>query len=129
MFVRLRPQRIAVMEWSLYPAVDRRERRREIPACAIVESLEPRALLADGITPLSGFPAVAVPGARIDSLTIASFRVTDPSAPAGSSWRAQVDWGDGLPADKQVVPVANPDGSFQILGSHTYGTPGEYTVK
>lgn len=116
------------MERALCPALACSERRKAIPACAMVESLESRTLMADGITPLSGFPALAAPGVKLDKIAVASFRVTDSSAPAGSSWRAQIDWGDGLPSDKQVVPVANPDGSFSILGSHAYEKPGQYTV-
>jgi hypothetical protein len=46
------------------------------------------------------------------------------SAPPSGSYTAQIDWGDGTTSSGQVV--ANADGTFNIVGSHTYAQPGGF---
>ena len=116
------------MDWSSPAPFARQGRHRPTRVSALVESLEPRALMADGITALPAFPIVAAPGVALTNVPVASFGVTSSSAPAGSSWRAQIDWGDGTTSDKKVAPVQNADGSFSFLGTHTYAKAGTFTI-
>ena len=48
--------------------------------------------------------------------------------PAATDFSATVLWGDGTPAEAARV-VANEDGTFSIVGSHTYRRPGTYRVR
>jgi hypothetical protein len=45
----------------------------------------------------------------------------------GSDFTATVDWGDGSPLEAGTI-VANGDGSFRVVGTHTYATTGSYVM-
>jgi hypothetical protein len=93
----------------------------------MIEVLEDRTLLADGISPVAGAPINAVVGVPITNAIFTTYTVSDPSGAPGTQWRAQINFGDGQPAAKMVVPIQ--DGSvFDIESTHTYTAPGNYTV-
>jgi hypothetical protein len=92
----------------------------------MIEVLEDRALLADGITPMAASPINAVVGVPLTNAIFATYTVSDPSGAPGTQWRAQIDFGDGE-STKLVVPVQ--DGRvFDIEATHTYTAPGSYSV-
>jgi len=92
----------------------------------MVEFLETRALLADGITPAAGPPINAVVGVPITNAVFATYTISDSSGEPGTQWRAEIQFGDGQ-VDKQLVPV--PVGTeFEFEDTHTYTAPGTYTV-
>jgi hypothetical protein len=92
----------------------------------MIETLEDRTLLADGITPTPGAPINAVVGVELSNAVFASYTVSDPSGAPGTQWLAVIMFGDGQ-ALRQVIPVQ--DGSvFDIEATHTYTAPGAYTV-
>jgi hypothetical protein len=92
----------------------------------MIEVLEARALLADGITPAPGAPINAAPNVPINSAIFATYTISDPSGEPGTQWRAEIKFGDGQ-VSKQIVPIQN--GSvFDIEATHTYTAPGTYTV-
>ncbi len=62
-------------------------------------------------------PPTATEGASTGSLVVATFSDADPAAAAGD-YGAAIAWGDGSTTAGQVV--ANGDGTFSVLGSHTY---------
>lgn len=101
-----------------------RSRARAFPPA--VESLEPRELLADGITPSGGSPITAAPGVAIANAVFASYVVSDSSGQPGTQFRAKISFGDGQ-VDKKVVPVQSGSG-FQFVDTHTYQTAGTFTV-
>ena len=82
------------MNWIARSWGDRRRRRLGFRSRAI-EVLEPRALLADGITVAAGPPLKAVAGLPISNAVFATFTVTDPFAVPGPNWRALINFGDG----------------------------------
>ena len=92
----------------------------------LVESLESRELLADGITASSVSPIMAQPGVAIANAVFATYVVIDSSGQPGTQFRAKVSFGDGQ-VDKNVVPVQVASG-FQVFDSHTYAAAGTYTV-
>lgn len=53
--------------------------------------------------------------------TVATFTDVDASAPA-SNFTATITWGDGTTSDGTVV--ADPNGGFDVTGTHTYNTSG-----
>src|SRR5438309_2152181 len=57
---------------------------------ALVEVLEPRTLLADGISPAPGPAINAVAGVAINNAVFATYTVTDPSGAPGTQWRAKI---------------------------------------
>ncbi len=62
----------------------------------------------------------------INDVTVATF--TDPQNPLpGSSYQAQIDWGDGQQSLGTVVNVGG--NSYAILGSTTYQEGGRYVLK
>jgi hypothetical protein len=92
----------------------------------MIETLEDRTLLADGITPVAGSNIDAMVGVPITNAILATYTVSDSSGAPGTQWRAHIDFGDGQ-QDTQVVPIQ--DGAqFDIQASHTYSAPGKYTV-
>ncbi len=113
------------MDWipGLY-----REARHRRPASgpAMIEVLEDRPLLADGITPAAGAPITAVAGVPITNAVFATYTVSDPSGAPGTQWRAKIIFGDG-PVDKKVVPV-QVGNHFEFRDTHTYAAPGNYSV-
>ncbi len=62
---------------------------------------------------------------------VATFTDADPLGGI-SDYSATIDWGDGTtssPADGQPVTISvNPGGGFAVNGTHTYATPGSYSV-
>jgi hypothetical protein len=44
-----------------------------------------------------------------------------------SDFTAMVDWGDGSAPEAATI-VANGDGSFRVVGTHTYATAGSYVM-
>jgi PKD domain-containing protein len=92
----------------------------------MIELLEDRMLLAGGIAPAPGAPISAIAGVPITNAIFAIYTVSDPSGAPGTQWRGHIDFGDGQSAT-QVTPV--PDGgAFDIEATHTYASPGAYTV-
>jgi hypothetical protein len=70
-------------------------------------------------------PAAVLSGQAINGFAVARFSDGDPFAGAGD-FVAQINWGDGGVSGGAVV--ANGDGTFSVVGSHTYGSPGTRTV-
>src|SRR6185437_16664982 len=96
-------------------------------AVCLIEALEERVLLADGIA-AQGAPEIdGAPGAPLNNVTVATYTVTDSTGSPGTKWRAKIDWGDGG-LDKTVSPTALPGGSFAFEGSHTYAAAGHFTI-
>ena len=93
------------------------------PAGLAVESRE---LLADGITATGGSTITAAPGVAITNAVFATYIVSDSSGQPGTQFRAKISFGDGQ-VDKKVVTVQAASG-FQFVDSHTYQTPGTFTV-
>jgi hypothetical protein len=94
----------------------------------MIEVLEARALLADGITPAAGAPLNGTAGVALTNVVVATFTVTDPSV-NGSTFRARVNWGDNPGSfDKNVPATPLGNGSFEFLDSHTYAQAGTYTI-
>jgi hypothetical protein len=114
------------MRWipSLY---GNRPRSRVAFLPRAIESLESRALLADGITPAGRAPLVAVAGVPLTNALFATYTLDDPTSTSGTAWRAQIAFGDGV-ADKQVVPFQSGN-EFEFSDTHTYEAPGVYTVR
>ncbi len=101
-----------------------RSRRDALPG--MIEVLEARALLADGITPSPGANLHAVAGVPITNAVFATYTDTDPTAPPGDVWRGLINFGDGH-IDGPLIPVEKGD-EFEFVDTHTYATPGTYTV-
>ncbi len=57
--------------------------------------------------------------------TVATFTDKDPQATV-SRFSATIDWGDGTTS--AGTPSANGDGSFDVIGGHTYAEEGAYPV-
>jgi hypothetical protein len=93
-----------------------------------IEVLEPRCLLADGITPSAGPQITGSPMVPINNAVVATYTIASAAGDPGTQWRAEVSWGDGSAPDKKVAPTAVPGGSFEFLDSHTYAAAGTYTV-
>ncbi len=92
----------------------------------MIEVLETRQLLADGITPAAGPPITAAPGVPITNAVFASFTVSDPTGAPGSKWRAEIQFGDGQ-IEKLAVPV-QVGSRYKFQATHTYATAGSYTA-
>ena len=56
---------------------------------------------------------------------LARFTVTG-ARPSADAFRVTINWGDGTRGAGSVI--ANPDGSFSVLGSHTYRRASHYRV-
>lgn len=74
----------------------------------------------------SGRRVAASAGVALSDVPLARFDVTGGPASA-SDFRATVFWRDGTPASQGRI-VANDDGSFGVVGSHTYARAGIYRV-
>jgi hypothetical protein len=92
----------------------------------MIEVLEARALLADGISASPGPALRAVAGVPVTNAVFATFTVTDPTVPPGENWRALINFGDGH-LDGPVIPIQQGHG-FAFADTHTYARPGTYTV-
>jgi large repetitive protein len=64
-------------------------------------------------------------GAAISGATVAKFTDPDPAAVAGD-FSASIDWGDGSP--QTIGTISLSSGVFSVVGSHTYGDEGTYTI-
>jgi hypothetical protein len=84
-------------------------------------------LLADGISASGAASIYAVAGVPITNAVIATYTVTDPSGAPGTKWRALADFGDGQ-SSKQIVPIPVGTSGFEFEATHTYATPGNYTI-
>jgi hypothetical protein len=93
----------------------------------MIENLEGRRLFANGISPNAGPQLNGSPGVELSNVVVADFTITDPSGSPGNMWNAKVSWGDGG-TDLHVQPIAQSDGSFDFIDSHTYGSAGDYTI-
>src|SRR5262245_12920345 len=91
-------------------------RQRQQNGCLpeMVEVLDVRALLADGISPAPGPPINAVAGVPITKAVVATFTITDSTGSPGTKWNSKITWGDGTAPDKNVAATAGPNGSFQF---------------
>src|SRR5262249_40080609 len=58
--------------------------------------------------------------------TVASFRDRNAMGD-GSSFSATIQWGDGTSSEGTLV--ANASGGFDVVGTHTYSTAGDFTVR
>jgi hypothetical protein len=92
----------------------------------MIEALETRAPLADGIAPAAGSPIGAMAGVAINDAVFATYTISDPSGAPGDQWRALINFGDGQ-VDGPVIPVEH-GGGFEFVDTHTYRAPGTYTV-
>ncbi len=112
------------MTWN--PGFDGGRRRGELRP-TLVELLETRMLLADGITVTPGPSIAAVVGVPVTNAVLATYAVTDPSGEPGTQWRALINFGDGR-SDGPVIPVEHGE-DFEFVDTHTYNAPGVYTVR
>ena len=64
-------------------------------------------------------------GVAFTQVPVAAFTDANVSDPA-SSYGAQISWGDGSPATTGLV--SGGGGSFVVLGSHVYTSPGPYSL-
>jgi hypothetical protein len=92
----------------------------------MVQALEGRALLADGIVATAVPPIQAVAGVALNDAVFATYMVSDPSGEPGTQWRALINFGDGQ-KDGPIIPVEKGS-EFEFADSHTYRTPGVYKV-
>lgn len=67
----------------------------------------------------------ATEGQPLNNVEVATF--IDASGVSASSERATINWGDGTVSTGEVVATGTSD-VFDILGSHTYINPGDYTL-
>lgn len=101
------------------PGPYRGRRRRKIGSLpAMIEALETRALLADGITALGAPPIHAVVGVPINNALFATYTVTDPAGEPGTQWRGLINFGDGQ-KDGPVIPIEK-GAEFEFEDTHTY---------
>jgi trimeric autotransporter adhesin len=94
----------------------------------VVEVLETRVLLADGITPLGAPQINGTVGVALNNVTVATFTIADATGSPGSKWNAEINWGDGSPVSKRVATTPLANGVFAFEGSHTYATTGTFTI-
>jgi hypothetical protein len=111
------------MTWN--PGCNGGRRQNELLP-TLVELLETRLLLADGITVAPGPSIAAVVGIPVTNAVLATYTVTDPSGEPGTQWRGLINFGDGR-SDGPIIPVEHGD-DFEFVDTHTYSAPGIYTV-
>jgi hypothetical protein len=75
-----------------------------------------------GPQPLFGLPVAAVAGQAFTNTQVATLDDSDPNAKP-SDFTVTIDWGDGTTSAGTVTAA---DGTFDVLGSHTYATAGRY---
>jgi hypothetical protein len=73
---------------------------------------------------ITGDQVLATAGQEFSGL-VATLTGT-PFGAAGSSFTATIDWGDGVTSNGTLV--TDPNGGFDITGSHTFGNAGSYPV-
>jgi hypothetical protein len=78
-------------------------------------------------------PTLQVKGAHVSATEgnqFSSIVATITGAPSGAtadSFSASIDWGDGATTDGVVA--ADPNGGFDVTGTHNYGAVGSFTIK
>ena len=70
-------------------------------------------------------PVDAVAGQPFINVVVATFTDSDPNA-GPSDFAAAIDWGDGITTSSTTV-IADGQGRFNVLGTHTYVDAGTYT--
>ncbi len=70
-------------------------------------------------------PVAAVAGRAFINVVVATFTDSDPNA-SPSDFLAAIAWGDGITTSSTTV-IADGQGRFQVLGTHTYVDTGTYT--
>jgi hypothetical protein len=68
-------------------------------------------------------PIAAVAGQAIANVPVASFTDSDPDATT-TDFAATITWGDGTESAGTITSAGQ--GSFEVLGTHTYATAGKY---
>src|SRR4051812_28790549 len=93
------------IHWMMRLVVSPEGRRRRRPSYRLgsLEVLEPRALLADGITPVPAPALHAVAGVPLSDAVFATFTVIDRSTGPGEQWRGLINFGDGQ-VDGPLLP-------------------------
>jgi hypothetical protein len=74
---------------------------------------------------LTGVAVTASAGVAAPGVRVATFADPDPNGTAGE-YTATITWGDGT--SSPGVVAADPNGGFDVTGSHTYARPGPGTV-
>src|SRR6185312_9595015 len=62
------------------------------------------------------------------SYVLATFSDSSTATNAGN-FSATIDYGDGTSGPGIILPINSTPGSFQVIGSHTYTTPGAFTAQ
>jgi hypothetical protein len=70
-------------------------------------------------------PVAAVAGGAFINVVVATFTDSDPNA-GPSDFVAAITWGDGITTSSTTV-IADGQGRFDVLGTHTYVDTGTYT--
>ena len=70
-------------------------------------------------------PVAAVAGRAFINVVVATFTDSDPEA-SPSGFVAAIAWGDGITTSSTTV-IADGQGHFDVLGTHTYVDAGTYT--
>ncbi|WP_353951051.1 GH92 family glycosyl hydrolase [Knoellia sp. S7-12] len=83
--------------------------------------------VADNGTPLTVTPASGAT-AKAGVASTVTLGTASGGVPAESGYSARVAWGDGSPTTDATVTVA-ANGTATLSGSHTWATPGSYTVR
>jgi len=113
------------MRWTL--GLDKNRGRQTVEFLPrIIDVLETRALLANGITATAGPPIIVAVGTPIANAVFATYTVTDPSGAPGTQWRALINFGDGQ-IDGPIFPIEKGE-NFEFVDDHMYKAPGVYTV-
>ncbi|HEV3167996.1 MAG TPA: hypothetical protein VGZ22_28600, partial [Isosphaeraceae bacterium] len=76
----------------------------------------------------------AIPGGNVNTtegnslagVSLARFTDANPSGPIGD-YSVTINWGDGTPSSSGSI-VADPQGGFDVIGSHTYSEGGSDTL-
>jgi hypothetical protein len=84
--------------------------------------------VADAALAVTATPPTAVEGTNTGSVAVATFMDANPNATT-NDFSASIDWGDSTGADTNTQIVANADGSFSVMGSHTYAEEGLVPLK
>jgi hypothetical protein len=82
------------------------------------------ALLSDPAPPAAGLSPLATVNTPFTG-AVATFRDANPLAQPGD-FNANINWGDGNSSPGTIQ--GNPDGSWSVVGTHTYQSTGPFTV-
>src|SRR2546423_588918 len=88
--------------------------RRRPGVRLLLEVLEDRLLLANGITPHPGPQLTGTVGVALTNVTVATFDVADASGAPGTKWNAKITWGDGSAPVLRVPAKAVSGSTFQF---------------